>query len=142
MALKKIYQDVLARENAWKDALGAMNAPKETKTTDPDEDRQPALVLSVPRNLLNNLQVAGGGGNRDVGIADHDGGHRTMTNAEKKLFREQSKQSQLKPGKVNPIAFAPRINMRIDDNIPMNRRVGRPLLEPPTTGAIPKFKFK
>jgi hypothetical protein len=150
-ALKQIYKDVLADEQAWKQAI--RNFAGDSDEKEEGSGSNVGVVVSIPPEMLRNLQagagagpVAGANGNNDDG--GHDGGHnpynRPAENKHKDPFvpsQPVSRSTSKKTPKLKEFQFRPRQVTRVKDNLLMNLRTGRPIFDPRPTGAIPAFKF-
>ena len=150
-ALKQIYKDVLADEQGWKQAIRNFAGDNDEK--EEGSGSNVGVVVSIPPEMLRNLQagagagpVAGANGNNDDG--GHDGGHnpynRPAENKHKDPFvpsQPVSRSTSKKTPKLKEFQFRPRQVTRVKDNLLMNLRTGRPIFDPRPTGAIPAFKF-
>jgi hypothetical protein len=148
LALKEIYKRILGDENAWKNALKSIGQKTQGGSQGGDVDttnKQAAVVVSLTEDMLQNLSAVPAGG---APAGNHSGtGGPIKTKDPISLWdqrlKNNSNDTNIKPSMGNEFKVRKSRNiMRVNDTIPMNRRVGRPLREAPNPGMLPVFKMR
>jgi hypothetical protein len=95
--------------------------------------------------MLNNLSAAPAGGAPSGNHAGDGGPIKTKDPISlwDQRLKNNSNDTNIKPSMGNEFKVRKSRNiMRVNDTIPMNRRVGRPLREAPNPGMLPVFKMR
>ena len=148
LALKEIYKRILGDENAWKNALKSIGQKTQGGSQSGDVDttnKQAAVVVSLTADMLQNLSAAPAGGAPSGNHAGDGGPIKTKDPISlwDQRLKNNSKDTNIKPSMGNEFKVRKSRNiMRVNDTIPMNRRVGRPLREAPNPGMLPVFKMR
>lgn len=138
-ALKECYKDVLAKEDAWKTAIVSMVPKKDEADEGGEAPKQMGFVIPFNDELIRRYGLRRGGNGPHN---PQNGGPNQMEKEMIKNERNYSKGKQLKQPDLKPKEFRIRDITRLNDRIPMNRRVGYRMPDLRPTGQRPRFRYK